>query len=401
MTVSAPFDAARSRALIALLAGLTAMDAIAIDMFLPALPTLQGDLQTTSGAVQQTLSVFLFGLALGQLLCGPLLDRFGRRLPLLAGVALYIAGSLVAALSPDIGTLLGARFIQALGASVAVAAPRAIVADLFDDTEAARVYTLLMQVFMIGPVLAPLAGSALLVHGSWRDVFWALAACGGILGAWSLRSLPETLPTSRRMPLALGPVLRAYAALLRHPTFVLYSLTGGISMGSLLVYLSQAPFVLQQHFGVSQGLFGVLLAANALGIVAAGAANHVLLRHWSPLSIVLGALRAHTAVGVVLWGWVAAGEPGLWGYAFGLSLAMATIGLTFGNLSALTMAHAGEQAGTASALMGLLQMALGAAVGALAAGLAPTPGPLPIVFVACGAISLACCVLAARPPRVA
>lgn len=401
MTVSARSGAVRSRALIALLAGLTAMDAIAIDMFLPALPTLQADLQTTTGAVQQTLSVFLFGLAIGQLLCGPLLDRYGRRIPLLVGVALYIAGSVAAALSPGIGPLLIARFAQALGAAVAVAAPRAIVADLFDDTEAARVYTLLMQVFMIGPVLAPLAGSALLLHGHWRDVFWALAACGIALGVWSLRGLPETLAAHRRMPLALGPVLRAYAGLLRHPTFVLYSLTGGISMGSLLVYLSQAPFVLQQHFGVSQGLFGVLLAGNALGIVAAGALNQVLLRRWQPLTIVLAALAAHTAVGAVLWGWVATGQAGLWGYAFGLSLAMATIGLTFGNLSALTMAHAGEQAGTASALMGLLQMALGALVGALAAGLDPAPGPLPVVFVACGAVSLACCALAARPRFVA
>lgn len=382
-------------ALIALLAALTALDAVAIDMFLPALPALQQELQTSPAAVQQTLSVFLLGLALGPVAWGPLLDRYGRRRPLLAGVALYVAASLGAALADGIGLLLVARFVQALGASVAMAAPRAVVADLLAERDAARVYTLLMQVFMIGPVLAPLAGVALISHGGWRSVFWALALGGLALGLWCLRALPETLPPGRRTPLALRSVVQAYSTLLRSRRFVLYALAGGISMGSLIAYLSQGAFVMQQHFGLSQLGYGVMLAGNAIGIIVAGQANVVLLRRHAPLPVVLGALALHTTVGTALWLAVDTGHAPLPVYLGGLALAMATLGLTFGNLTALTMADAGPQAGTASALMGLLQTAVGAGIGALAAGLTPGPRPLPMVFIACGVISLLCCMLAA------
>lgn len=390
-----PLPASAPAALIALLAALTALDAVAIDMFLPALPALQQDLQTSTAAVQQTLSVFLLGLALGPVVWGPLLDRYGRRRPLLAGVALYAVASLGAALADGIGLLLVARLVQALGASVAMAGPRAMVADLLEERDAARVYTLLMQVFMIGPVLAPLAGVALIAHGSWRSVFWALALGGLALGLWCLRSLPETLPPARRTPLALGPVVRAYAALLRNRRFVLYGLAGGISMGSLIAYLSQGAFVMQQHFGLSQLGYGVMLAGNAIGIIVAGQVNVWLLRRHAPLPVVLAALALHTATGAALWLALDAGVATLPVYLAGLALAMATLGLTFGNLTALTMAEAGPQAGTASALMGLLQTAVGAGVGALSAALPPGPGPLPKVFLVCGVVSLACCALAA------
>lgn len=386
---------APSSVLIALLAALTALDAVAIDMFLPALPALQHDLQTSPAAVQQTLSVFLLGLALGPIVWGPLLDRYGRRRPLLAGVALYALASVGAALADGIGLLLLARWVQALGASVAMAAPRAVVADLFEERDAARVYTLLMQVFMIGPVLAPLAGVALIAQAGWRSVFWALALGGLALGLWCLRALPETLPPARRTPLAPRRIAQAYGTLLRNPRFVLHALAGGISMGSLIAYLSQGAFAMQQHFGLSELGYGVMLAGNAVGIIVAGQLNTWLLRRHAPLPVVLAALALHTAVGAALWTAVDTGLAGLPVYLAGLALAMATLGLTFGNLTALTMAEAGPQAGTASALMGLLQTAVGAAIGALAAGLDPGPQPLPVVFVACGVVSIGCCVLAA------
>lgn len=380
--------------LITLLAALTALDAVAIDMFLPALPALQQDLATTPAAAQQTLATFLAGLAVGQLFCGPLLDHFGRRPPLLAGLLLYTLANISAAWCDNIGALLIARFAQALGASAAVAAPRALVSDHFAEPQAARVYTLLMQVFMLGPVIAPLAGTALTAAGSWRTVFWALSLGGAALWAWSLLGLPETLPPNRRHPLNLGFALRTYARLLTGRSYALTVLAGSISGGSLIAYLGQAPFVMQNHFGLTPAAFSTQLTINALGIIVAGHLNSRLLRGRAPHRIVIGALSVHTLLGLALGILVAAGAAPAGLYALGLFLTMATFGLTFGNLTAMSMVNAGNQAGAASALAGVIQTVLAALISVVVSVLPPGPAPLPLICFACGGIGLLCALFA-------
>lgn len=237
-SIAAPSTAALGMTLIVLLALLTALDAMAIDMYLPGMPQIAADLGVSAGRIQQTLSVFLVGLAIGQALYGPLLDRFGRRLPLLAGVAIFALGSVAAALAPSVEWLLAARFVQALGAAAGLVAPRAIVADLCDVTESSRIFSLLMQIMMIAPILAPIMGGYLLGWGSWRLVFWVLAGLGVAGWLWGLRSLPDSLPVAQRVPLQVDGILRAYGRQMRDPVFVLYTLAGGFILGSLFVYMS-------------------------------------------------------------------------------------------------------------------------------------------------------------------
>ncbi len=379
-----------------LLAMITALDAMAIDMYLPAFPAVARELGASPGQIQQTLSVFLVGLALGQGLYGPLLDRFGRRWPLLIGLGIFVLGSVLAALAHSVEWLLFARFVQALGAAAGLVAPRAIVSDVCTVPESARVFSVLMQVMMIAPILAPVVGGWLLTHGGWRMVFWTLAMVGMLGAAWGLRAIGETLPREKRAPLHARAIVRAYVQQCRSASFMAYTLAGGFILGALFVYISVSPFVLIEHFGMTPQHFSYFFAANALGIVAAGQLSLWWTRRWGEQRVLLAGIAVHALAGLALLLAVQAGVAGLGIYLGLLGLSIWTLGLVFGNLTALTMAQAGEQAGVASALMGLLQYLMGAVVGALVTLAAPGLAPLPATIFVCGVLALLCCWLGAR-----
>lgn len=382
-----------------LLAMITALDAMAIDMYLPAFPAVAQELGVSAGRIQQTLSVFLVGLALGQGLYGPLLDRFGRRWPLLIGLGIFVLGSVMAALAPNVEWLLVARFLQALGAAAGLVAPRAIVSDVCTVQESARVFSVLMQVMMIAPILAPVIGSYLLGHGGWRMVFWTLAVVGALGAAWGLRAIPETLAREKRAPLQAGAIVRSYLLQCRNRAFMAYTAAGGFILGALFIYISIAPFVLIEHFGMTPAHFSYFFAANAVGVVAAGQLSIVLLRRqWSEQAILVLGIAVHALAGLVLLLAVLLGWAPLPLYLGLLGLSIWPLGLVFGNLTALTMAQAGDQAGVASALMGLLQYLMGAALGLVAALVAPGLVPLPTAIMVCGALAGACCWWAGRSP---
>ncbi|WP_422692686.1 multidrug effflux MFS transporter [Comamonas endophytica] len=374
-----------------LLAMITALDAMAIDMYLPAFPSVARELGASAGQIQQTLSIFLVGLALGQGLYGPLLDRFGRRWPLLIGLSIFVLGSLIAALAPTVEWLLAARFLQALGAAAGLVAPRAIVSDVCTVQESARVFSVLMQVMMIAPILAPVAGSWLLTHGGWRMVFWTLAVVGALGTAWSLRAIPETLARERRAPLHPGAIARAYAQQCRDAGFMAYTLAGGFILGALFVYISVSPFVLIEHFGMTPAHFSYFFAANAVGIVAAGQLSLWLTKRWGEQRALLAGIALHALAGLALLAAVLCDAAPLPVYLALVGLSIWVLGLVFGNLTALTMAQAGAQAGVASALMGLLQYLMGAVVGALVTLAAPGLVPLPATIMVCGALAMLCC----------
>ena len=379
-----------------LLAMITALDAMAIDMYLPSFPQVAQAFGASPGEVQQTLSVFLVGLAIGQGLYGPLLDHFGRRRPLLIGLGIFVAGSILAATASSMEWLLAGRFVQALGAAAGLVAPRAIVADVYPTGESARVFSVLMQVMMIAPIIAPVIGGFLLDHGGWRVIFWLLALIGALGTAWSWQRIPETLATKPTSPLSLASVARSYWRQCLNQRFLAYALAGGFILGSLFSYISGSPFVLIQHFGITPASFSYLFASNAIGLVLMGQVSIVLLKRLSERRILLLGIAGHVLAGAALVLAVVAGVADLRVYGGLLAASVWALGLTFGTLTALTMAQAGDQAGVASALMGSIQYLVSAGVGLLVSVVAPGLLPLPMALVSCGLLAAVCCGWAAR-----
>lgn len=376
--------------LITMLALLTALDAMAIDMYLPAMPKIAEDLGVSSGRVQQTLSIFLGGLAVGQCLYGPLLDRFGRRAPLLSGIALFAAGSVMAALAGAIEWLLVARFLQALGAAAGLVAPRAIVADRCSLNDSARVFAILMQVMMIGPILAPIAGGFLLSHGTWPLVFWTLTLLS--LGAlvWGYFAVPDSLPLEKRVPLEPRTILHSYGSLLWQPAFMGYTISSGLILGSFFTYISGSAFVFTDHFDLTPTQFSYVFAANSVGLVLGGFLSTKLLRNGMAATRILSlGILLHLLAGLLLFMLIRAFPAGVVLYGGVLGLSIAALGLVFGNLTALTMQQAGPRTGVASALMGTLQYLISALIGLLASYAPAGPSQMPATIFLCGLLALA------------
>ncbi|WP_462380979.1 multidrug effflux MFS transporter [Pseudomonas sp. Marseille-QA0892] len=383
--------------LVILLALLTALDAMAIDMYLPGMPAIAKDLGVSDGRIQQTLAIFLAGLAVGQGLYGPILDRFGRRQPLVVGLIIFVAGSCLAATATSVEWLMVARFLQAIGAAAGLVAPRAIVADRCNLTESARVYSLLMQVMMIAPIVAPLLGGWVLAHASWRFIFWALAVLGGLGLLWSLVSLPDTLPRAQRVPLSIRNILVGYGRQVRRPVFMSYALAGGFILGSLFTYISASAFVFIQHFDLTATQFSYLFAVNSVALVIGGMlSNRALARGASPQAITQTGIAIHALAGLVLFLLIQADSAGLAAYCLLLGLAIGALGLVFGNITALTMGDAGKQTGTASALMGLLQYLMSAVIGYLVSFAPQGPGLLPLTLTLCGVLAAVMTALGTR-----
>ncbi|MCQ4264962.1 multidrug effflux MFS transporter [Pseudomonas stutzeri] len=366
-------------------------------MYLPGMAAIADDFAISPGRVQQTLSIFLAGLAIGQAVYGPLLDRYGRRLPLLLGIAIFVVGSVIAACAPTVECLLAARFLQAIGAAAGLVAPRAIIADTCDITSSARVFSLLMQVMMIAPVIAPMLGGLLLIQGSWRLIFWVLAVLGAIGLVWGLKALPESLPMERRVPISAASVLRGYTRQMQKGGFMLYTLAGGCVMASLFSYISSAAFVFTDHFALSPTVFSYLFATNSIALILGGTLSSVLLtRGAAPLRVTLGGLVLHTLAGGVLYLLVLEGIATLWVYSMLLALAVGALGLILGNIVALTMSISGAQAGVASALMGTLHYLVAAVVGYLSSLFTQGPAVMPLVVALCGVAAIALALAAQR-----
>jgi DHA1 family bicyclomycin/chloramphenicol resistance-like MFS transporter len=367
-----PVTRERRLALILLLGSLTALPALSIDLYLPALPGIADDLGTTLGAVQGTLSVFFAGMAFGQLLYGPLSDRFGRRIPLLVGLAVYVAASVLCAFAPSIEWLWTGRLGQALGGCAAVVISRAAVRDLFDPVESARVFSRLILVMGAAPIFAPLLGGQILRFADWRAIFGCLIAFGIACGIAVYRGLPETHAGTRG---AARPAvaLRTYGALLADRAFLWPALTTGLAQGSLFAYLVSSPAVLIDQYGVDPQAFGWFFGLNGLGIIGASQVNARLLRR-TPLDRLLargmlGFTLAAAATGVV--GLVGLGGP--WGISACWFAMLTSLGFVTANATARALASQGARAGSASALIGALQFGTGFVSGSLVAALTAWP----------------------------
>ncbi|WFE26132.1 multidrug effflux MFS transporter [Solwaraspora sp. WMMD791] len=358
--------------LILVLGTLIAVGPLTIDMYLPALPAIGDDLQTTAAGVQLTLTGTLAGLAVGQLIIGPLSDVWGRRRPLLAGTALHVLASLLCVIAPNIAVLGGLRVVQGFGAAAASVIAMAVVRDLFTGIAFARVLSRLLLVMGVAPVLAPTLGSALLNWTQWRGVFAALAVLGVALFAVTMFGLPETLPPHHRRPARVLDTLRVYGSLLRDRVFVGLVLVAGFAMAALFAYVAGSSFVLQDQYGLDEQQFGIAFGAGAIGMITATQLNVRLLRRYSPQQILLTSLIAALTCGIVLLGFAVTNFGGLAGVLIPLWAVLAATGFALPNAPALALAGHGEAAGTASALLGAVQFGVGAlaapAVGMLGTG---------------------------------
>ncbi|MFB9445348.1 multidrug effflux MFS transporter [Dactylosporangium vinaceum] len=346
--------------LVLLLGFLTALGPLTIDMYLPALPTITDDLHATAAAVQLTLTGTLAGLALGQLFVGPLSDAFGRRVPLLAGIAVHVVASVLCVFAPNLVMLGTLRVLQGLGAAAASVVATAVVRDLFSGNSAARLLSRLMLVVGVAPILAPTIGGFVLRVTEWRGVFVVLAAAGlAILGTTAF-ALPETLPVEQRRRGGLAGTVRDYGRLFADRAYVGLILVAGLGMASLIAYVSGSSFVFQDEFGLSQQQFAFVFAGGAVGLIGASQVNIQLLRRWTPQRILAAALLTGVAAGALLLVLALTHTGGLLGVLLPLFTVLAMVGLAMPNAPALALSRHGEAAGTAAALLGATQFGVGA-----------------------------------------
>ncbi len=355
-----PLSAARRLRMALVLGFLSALGPLTIDMYLPSLPTIAVDLHAGAAAVQLTLTGTLVGLGLGQLLVGPLSDAVGRRLPLLAGVAVHVLASVLCVLAPNLTTLGTLRVLQGLGAAAAAVVAMAVVRDLFSGLAAAKLLSRLMLVIGVAPILAPTIGGLVLNWSSWRGVFVVLTVVGVAIMTATALSLPETLPRDRRRSGGVAGTVRDYGRLFTDRVYVGLILVGGLAMAALFAYVSGSSFVFQEEFGMSEQQFAYVFAGGAVGLIAATQLNVRLLRRFPPQHILAVALLAGLVAGGVLLADAQTGFGGLAGILIPLWAALATVGLAMPNAPALALSRHGEAAGTAAALLGATQFGVGA-----------------------------------------
>ena len=341
---------------------LSAIGPFAIDMYLPALPAIGQALGADVHAVQLSLMAFFLSFAVSQIVYGPASDMVGRKPPLYAGIALFIGGSIGCALAPDIHWLIAFRFLQGLGAGAPAVIPRAIVRDLHTGSEATRMMSMLMLVFSVSPVLAPLVGSVVIESLGWRAIFWGVTAIGSIGLLLSLIALDETRPAAERHGSDVGSTLRAFALLLRNARFMGLTAIGAFGMGSFFIYLANSSFVLMGHYGLAPMQYGLAFAANAASFVGVSQfTGRLTARHGLP-AVIKVAVRGFALVLSALWLANLAGIDRLDVMVVMMMAGFGFLGLVVPTTSVLALDDHGEIAGAAAALMGTLQLVMGAVV---------------------------------------
>ncbi|MFE5704751.1 Bcr/CflA family drug resistance efflux transporter [Rhodococcus sp. ACS1] len=381
---------------ILVLGAMVALGPFTIDMYLPALPDIGTDLGASSSAVQLTITGTLLGLALGQLIVGPLADSLGRRRPLIAGIGVHVAASVLAVFAPTVAVLGVLRVFQGIGAAAAAVVALAVVRDLFSGNTVAVVMSRLMLVLGVAPVLAPSIGGALLIALDWRGIFVVLAVIGtltALIGAWGLT---ETLPPERRRKSNLVAVLGTYRGLLGDRAFMVLALVSSVAMGSLFSYVSGASFVFQDQYGLDEQQFALLFSSGAIALIGASQLNVRALARWSPLQITVSALGFATVAGLALITTAHFEFGGLVGFVVPLWFLLGGVGFVLPNAPALALGRHGEAAGTAAALLGALQFGVGALIAPLVGVLGNTGVALAVTMTACTGLGLVALAAAAK-----
>ncbi|MFG0584339.1 multidrug effflux MFS transporter [Pseudomonas sp. zjy_9] len=367
-----------------ILGALCAFGPLAIDFYLPSFPTLAQQFATDVEHIQLSLAAYFVGIAIGQLFHGPLADRFGRRVPLLVGVALFAVGSLACAIAPSLEWLIAARFVQALGGCAGMVITRAVVRDLCDPLASAKVFSQLVLVMGLAPILAPLGGGLLLNTLGWPWIFHSLAIFATLCLLAVLRWLPETRP-QELAPAPLSGAFGQYRALLGNAPFMGYSLAGGVAMAGMFAYIAGSPFVFIELYGVPAEHYGWLFGSNAAGFVIMAQVNARLVRAGGPAVWLRRVVLVYLSSGLCLLALAWWRPEQLWPLLVPLFICVASLGCLLPNATACAMAGQGRHAGSASGLLGSMQFTVAASASALVAFLHDGSAvPMALVIALCG-----------------
>ncbi|KAB0484583.1 MFS transporter, DHA1 family, bicyclomycin/chloramphenicol resistance protein [Pseudomonas reinekei] len=381
---------------ILILGALSAFGPLAIDFYLPAFPAMALAFGTDEKHVQLTLAAYFLGLSIGQLAYGPVADRFGRRIPLLIGVGLFTAASLACVYAPNLEWLIGARFIQALGGCAGMVISRAIVSDKCDAVGSAKVFSQLMLVMGLAPILAPMLGGLLVNTTGWQSIFLALTGFSALAGLAVALGLPESMPAHvPRQP--LSGALRQYARLVKEPIYLGHALTGGIAIAGMFSYIAGSPFVFIKLYDVPAEHFGWFFGANAAGFILVAQVNARLLAKRGPAFLLARAVWVYLGAGLALLGVSALHTAQLWPLLIPLFVCISSLGCILPNASACAMNGQGARAGSASAMLGCLQFSLAAGAAALVGGLHDGSAmPMAMVISLCAVLVVSVAMLTRR-----
>jgi DHA1 family bicyclomycin/chloramphenicol resistance-like MFS transporter len=381
---------------ILILGALSAFGPLAIDFYLPAFPAMALAFGTDEKHVQLTLAAYFLGLSIGQLAYGPVADRFGRRIPLLAGIGLFTAASLACAYAPNLEWLIGARFVQALGGCAGMVISRAVVSDKCDAVGSAKVFSQLMLVMGLAPILAPMLGGLLVNTTGWQSIFLVLTGFSALAGLAVALGLPESLPAHvPRQP--LSGALRQYGRLLADPIFLGHALTGGVAIAGMFAYIAGSPFVFIKLYGVPAEHFGWLFGMNAAGFILVAQLNARLLAKRGPAFLLARTVWLYLAGGLALLAVSAWHTTQLWPLLIPLFLCIASLGCIVPNASACAMNGQGARAGSASAMLGCLQFSVAAGAAALVGVLHDGSAmPMAMVISLCGILVVSAAMLTRR-----
>jgi MFS transporter, DHA1 family, multidrug resistance protein len=358
--------------IIVLLGALCVVTPFAIDMYLPAFSTIAAEYKTVTPQISLSLSTYFVGFALGQIIYGPLLDRFGRKRPLYVGLALYILCSLGCAMAPNLRVFVALRFVEALGGCVAQVGAIAMVRDFFPVKESAKIFSLLFLMIGLSPLLAPTIGSLLIAALGWRWIFVVLAAIASAILSVTFLLLPEGHEPDHSISLRPGPILRGFWDILKEPQFITYTLAGAFSFAGLFAFVAGSPIIFMDGYHMGTKAFGIIFAVLVMGFIGGNQLNVFLLRRFTSRQIFFAALVAQVLIGVLFFAGVRSHIVGLKATLVLFFLFLSCIGLTYPNSAALALAPYSRHAGRASALLGCLQTGTGAlismGIGMLGAG---------------------------------
>lgn len=380
----------KNRILVILILGLlSALGPFSIDLYLPGFPEMARDFDTTTGRIALSLSSYFIGVSIGQMIYGPLLDRFGRRIPLLIGLFIYLFASIYIIYVDSVDSLISARFVQAIGGCAGMVAARALVRDLFPVSEIAKIFSLLMLVIAVSPIIAPTLGGFATAHWGWPSIFLMLSilAAANILLVFFW--LPAGAPPDKTLSLKPASITAKFWNVFKTPQFYTYTLTGSFAASGLYAYIAGSPHVFMELYGVTEKQYGWIFGIVALGLVTASQLNTVLLKKYSSEQIVKVTLVCQVIAGAVLLLATVFNYIEMYSMIVLVFLFLSTQGFAFPNTSALSLAPFGKSAGTASALMGALQLGIGALITALVSTLSnETPIPMTGIMFLCAAVSL-------------
>lgn len=351
--------------LILILGLLTAIGPLSIDMYLPAFPDIARGLHTSVSSVMLSLSSFFIGISVGQLIYGPLLERFGRKKPLYFGLLLYALSSAACATAVTVDTLIIFRLFQALGGCVGMVAARAMVRDLFDVKDNAKVFSTLMLVVAISPIIAPTLGGYITSLFGWRYIFGVLIVVIFFIIAGIYFLLPESKKPDTSFSLKPSSIVKSYTSIIKNPQFGVYTFTGAVAYSGLYAYISGSPYVFMILFKVSENYYSWIFAIIAAGLIGSSQLNNFLLRRFSSENIIKIVLYIQNGVGIILAATSIFGLNNLYVTVILIFMFLCCQGFIFPNASALSMAPFSQNAGSASALMGFIQMSIGAVMSAM------------------------------------